>query len=62
MKTTRRVICWKCEDVFRVDVEDLGRARVTVVREIGGDAKTQKPKQKFIVKCPNCAAENEVRV
>jgi hypothetical protein len=63
MKTTRRVICWKCEEDFRVELEDVTTPRVVVVRG-SGESRTQKPKQKYIVKCPNpvCKADNEVRL
>ena len=61
MKTTRRVICWKCEEDFRVELEDITAPRVVVVRG-SGESRAQKPKQKYIVKCLKCGAENEVRV
>lgn len=61
--TTRRVVCWKCDELFRVDVDGVAQTRVTVMRGIADkDAATQKPKQKLVIKCPHCGAENDVRV
>lgn len=59
---TRRVVCWKCKETFRVDVSEIAEAVVVVHRTLDKSTQEQKPKQKLIVKCPNCKADNEVRV
>lgn len=59
--TTRRVICWNCKEVFHVDVPQI-KTQVIVTRALDKSKETQSPKQKLIVKCPNCGKENEVRV
>jgi len=61
--TTRRIVCWKCDKLFRVDIDDVSATRVTVMRGIADTTGAkQKPKQKLVVKCPHCSAENDVRV
>ena len=62
METTRRkVICWKDDTEFEVEVEEIQQAQVTVV--LGTESKVQKKVgRKYIVKCPKCGAENEVRL
>jgi len=59
---TRRVVCWKCKETFRVDVSEIVKPVVVVYRAADKSAQQQKPKQKLIVKCPNCGADNEVLV
>ncbi len=62
MATTRRkVICWKDDTEFEVEVEEV---ETTVVRVVmGTESKVQKKVgRKYIVKCPKCGAENEVRL
>ena len=59
--TRRKVICWKCDTEFDVEVEEMKTAQVTVV--LGTESKVQKKVgRKYIVKCPKCGAENEVRL
>jgi transposase-like protein len=46
-----------------VDIDDVSATRVTVMRGIADTTGAkQKPKQKLVVKCPHCNAENDVRV
>lgn len=61
MASSRRVLCWKCDKVFRVEVEEV-KTSVLVKRGDDTQGKRQTAKQKLIVKCPECSKENEVRV
>ena len=58
--TTRRVVCWKCKETFRVDVSEIVKPVVVVYRAADHSPQQQTPQQKLIVKCPNCGADNEV--
>ena len=62
MGTTRRkIICWNDDTQFEVEMEDVQATTVRVV--LGRESKVQKKVgQKFIVKCPKCGKENEVRL
>lgn len=62
MKTTKRLICWNCEELFYVDVPELTTTKVIVTRSASKESQTQTPKQKLIVKCIKCGKENEVRI
>ncbi len=56
----RRIVCWNCKQTFRVDVGEIGSAKVIVYR---GRKHEEQPK-KFVVKCPNpdCGRDNEITV
>ncbi len=54
----RRVLCWNCEELFRVDVTELLDKSTMVVYRQGHTPQTQNPKKRLIVKCPNCGKEN----
>jgi transcription elongation factor Elf1 len=58
----RRVVCWNCDELFRVDVSELLDTSTVIVYRGDKSSQIQKPKKKLIVKCPNCGKENEVRV
>jgi hypothetical protein len=59
--TQRRCICWNCDTQFDVEVEDVEETIVRVV--MGTESKQQKKVgRKYIIKCPKCSKENEVRL
>ncbi|MBI4670111.1 MAG: hypothetical protein HY741_00370 [Chloroflexi bacterium] len=56
----RRIVCWNCKKVFRVDLGEIGNEVVVVYR--GRKKEEQTPVKKLIVKCPHCDKENEITV
>lgn len=55
----RRIVCWNCKQTFRVDIGEIGSAKVIVYR--GRKQEEQTPK-KLVVECPHCGKENEIMV
>ncbi len=56
----RRIVCWNCEKVFRVDLGAITQDVVVVYR--GRKKEEQTPAKKLVVECPFCQKPNEIVV
>jgi transcription elongation factor Elf1 len=59
-----KIICWKCDARFSVDVEELEKPRPVILRGEPGRSSvptTARPKV-YVVQCPNCGSDNEIEI
>jgi len=59
-----KIICWKCDAKFSVDVEELEKPRPVILRGEPGRPSVQttvRPKV-YVVRCPNCGSDNEIEI
>jgi hypothetical protein len=58
-----KVICWKCDKRFTVELAEIEKPKPVFRLPTGEKLETSHVRGKtYIVKCPHCGADNEIKV